>query len=365
MNRKLYFDEAGFTGSNINNKNQPVFCLASLCLNNDEMHKIEIKVKELREKHRLDFKEMHFAKLKESGSGRSFIIDLLEYLVSDSLDNIFVHFVEKEYALYCNVVDRLIEPFLRFELDVDINVEKYNIATACVLMLMMRTHDEQNDVAEFRAKFEVLMRDINMENISSFKDVVLKIYSSTDSEDLKRTLELILACLDDQSLFKADDKYNLDLTFTTFIASIEFWRNQHQESQFDVYFDNSRAIESYQSWIDRLSADTVKKQMVGYDDRKHMLPLPINQFSLSDSEEYIGLQLADILASTVFFCNTAQKKKQETFKKKLVGLIGGLKCHLMTLNVICRELLDNTEIDSSEDVDGVDFIADLLSELDD
>lgn len=41
MNRTLYFDEAGYTGSDLTNSDQPYFILGSVCFRGDELEQLK------------------------------------------------------------------------------------------------------------------------------------------------------------------------------------------------------------------------------------------------------------------------------------------------------------------------------------
>ena len=70
MNTIYYFDEAGFTGSDLSNVDQPYFCLGSAKFTDDEILHIknDLSVK--------DDEELHFKKLYKSSNGQKRILAL-------------------------------------------------------------------------------------------------------------------------------------------------------------------------------------------------------------------------------------------------------------------------------------------------
>jgi hypothetical protein len=100
---KIYIDESGNTGQDLLNSDQKVFVLAS---NNFSDSELEFFSTLFDKKN-----EIHFKKLKNSGSGRRSIINFLNHeRITEK--NIICSTAHKEYCTVGQVVDQLMEPVL-------------------------------------------------------------------------------------------------------------------------------------------------------------------------------------------------------------------------------------------------------------
>lgn len=93
MNNKYYFDEAGFTGSDLSNANQPYFCLGSARFTDDEI----LQIKNDLSLH--DDTELHFKKLYKSSRGQKRILALLEHPLMDK-KHFKIGIALKRYCVY-------------------------------------------------------------------------------------------------------------------------------------------------------------------------------------------------------------------------------------------------------------------------
>lgn len=102
MNDIYYFDEAGFTGSDLSNADQPYFCLVSARFTDNEILQIKNDLS------LQDDTELHFKKLYKSPSGQKRILALLGHPLMDK-KHIKIGIALKRYCVYAQIVDVLIE----------------------------------------------------------------------------------------------------------------------------------------------------------------------------------------------------------------------------------------------------------------
>lgn len=77
MTKIYYFDEAGYTGADLTNAEQPYFFLASVRFTNDEIERIkaDLCIDETN--------EIHFKRLYKSADGRKKIMSILTHALVD------------------------------------------------------------------------------------------------------------------------------------------------------------------------------------------------------------------------------------------------------------------------------------------
>ena len=104
-NQTIYLDEAGFTGNNLLDPEQPLLVYSSLAL--EEGLAAEL-LDEALDKFRIHSEELKGARLVRSRKGKQVISWLLEKCADQSL--LFI--ADKEYALACKFFEYVYEPVL-------------------------------------------------------------------------------------------------------------------------------------------------------------------------------------------------------------------------------------------------------------
>ena len=345
----IYFDEAGNSGSNLLDKDQPTFVLASHDFNREETH---ILLDPLYSISNAD--ELHFKGLKKFSKFQNALIDLFDNPLIDE-DRIYHYLAHKKFMVGIHLVDQLIEPVL-LESGIDIYQYGINLASAnllhifgevvwkeeydkaCILFVKWVRSGLKSDRVEFYKCIEYLYNSTNL----NYRDLLSMILLSTEHLD---TIE------------GAFTKYTLDATLTCFVVHCMFWTNKYKEP-FDVVFDNSKQIEYWKEMVKFLT-DSVPDAEVGYGSRKYKYPLLIKSLRTEDSKVNPELQLSDIIASAINHVGIqwAQRRNDE-FANRLV------KTRLFT-NTIGDKMWPTKKVTSEEldmtDPSGanpLDFLAD-------
>lgn len=99
----LYFDEAGYTGPDLTNKEQPYFALASIRMTDDEVAcmKKDIGYCEWG-------KELHFKSMYTNPHGRVMLDKIFNHPLMDD-NHVLPSFAYKRYCIYANIVNILVE----------------------------------------------------------------------------------------------------------------------------------------------------------------------------------------------------------------------------------------------------------------
>ena|ERR1700761_5198051 len=109
----IYFDEAGNSGGNLLDKDQPCFVLASHDFNSEETDALLAPLKAMS-----NASELHFMRLKKYPKYQKALIDLFNHeLIKE--DRIYHYFAHKQFMISIQMVDQLIEPVL-YEEGIDI-----------------------------------------------------------------------------------------------------------------------------------------------------------------------------------------------------------------------------------------------------
>ena len=348
---KVYFDEAGNTGSNITNKVQPYFVLSSVCYTDDELRQIQNDV--------AYNGELHFMNIKSQWQGRGAIRRLLGHPLFDE-NHITFHLVNKTFAIYAFMVDMLIEPFMKFRLGENLYKNRSNVLLAnCFYTFAEKASESDSTTAMFvsdmKNGFEKMMRKQTQESIDDFYETV-NILRTMTTEGFKDILNWLLPSQDMLEMILTDDKkYCLDITLSSLLVLTDHWHKKY-DSKIDVVTDNSKQLYAKRDLIEQLMA-IEGYQSVGYDTRKVTFPPQINNLNFVDSATSFGVQIADIVSSIVAFSFTGtkglKKFQQEMKDSKLLKF----PCYPL-MPSSAKEL--SGDVDTSNDSDPLDFIVEKL-----
>lgn len=349
---KVYFDEAGNTGSNITNLQQPYFVLSSVCFTDEELEQIKKDV---------PFSdELHFMNIKSRWDGRKAIKSLLNYPLLDE-EHVTYQVVDKTYALYAFMVDSLIEPFVKFQLNEDLYKGKGNILLANCLYIYAESEIEKGGptadfVDDLKVNFERMMRIQTEECISEFYET-LNILISVTNGGFQEILYMMLPSEHMLNMILTEDKkYCLDVTVSSLLVLTNHWHKKFG-TKIDVFSDNSKPLSEKRVLIEQLMNIT-GYQSVGYDNRKMTYPLQINSLNFVDSKDCYGAQIADIVASAVAFSFTGTKDLEKFQEEIKSSALLKYKCYPL-MPSSAETLLQ--PVDSSNDSDPLDFIVEKLA----
>ena len=118
--KTLFFDEAGYTGSRLSDRDQPAFVLASHALG-------EARSAALLKSSfpRSTAAELKHKDVKRSAAGRAGVLDLIRAIRADDLP-IAQYIVHKRFALFQRFFDYLVEPVMK-DGDFEAYDESFNI----------------------------------------------------------------------------------------------------------------------------------------------------------------------------------------------------------------------------------------------
>lgn len=262
MNTKVYFDEAGNSGDNLLDEDQPVHVLASHNFNEAETK--EILAPLLAQKG----DEIHFYKLCRRKRKRGTIIEVLNNELLDC-SRVVITAGHKRFALWCNIVDKLVEPFYAYILKEDMNKGGQKLQFANLLYLLQDRIEDKELIEDFLKSFQNYYREKNTNKRDDYKEdflIALRRIEMIEDEGVK----LFFGYISMSHMFGLWDepelKYSLDFTLSQFNYSCNRW-GEILNQKFNVYHDNSKQIEYWDDYIKFMSDGRIPETLVGYGDR--------------------------------------------------------------------------------------------------
>ncbi|MGM9843868.1 MAG: DUF3800 domain-containing protein, partial [Muribaculaceae bacterium] len=154
-----------------------------------------------------------------------------------------------------------------------------------------------------------------------------------------------------------DKKDLIDPTISSLFVLIEHWYKKLGK-KIDVVTDISDKFKSEMKTVEQYSIIKCDETLVGYDTRKHTYPLQVSNISMADSKTSFEIQIADIIASAVNFAFNNRNEKQIPFQNELKKFDVIKDCGYYIAEQ-SEEYLKQL-VDSSEDIDPIEFLEDKL-----
>jgi len=104
----------------------------------------------------------------------------------------------------------------------------------------------------------------------------------------------------------------------------ELW-HRRAGTKLRIFQDDSKQISHYREYIDFTTQMKIEQQKVGFDDRSTTYPTQIEELNMVSSKNVAGVQVSDLIASTIaFMYNNKNSKHLDFFTKiqesKLINL---------------------------------------------
>ena len=294
---KLYFDEAGNTGTDLFNNAQPVASLASTSL---DAHECKELISPLL---RQGQDEAKYSVLRGTVRGQDALLGFFSSsCFTPATTKAMV--ADKRFVVVAHLVDKLIEPAAH-EDGVDLYDGDAQIAYANMLHLagpfMLPDGRWDNVLKAFLAAIR-RPTDETYEALAFVLCSALQ-YAVTHGEISQAILGLAKA---PDNLHRYLDPFIGTAAFdpmpNLFASLVNYWMKQ-SDGQFHVIHDQSKPLKTSEAHL-RLLMTPRSSRTVGYGDRKIELPLRISELTFADSKDHPSLQVADLVAGAAMdlFC---------------------------------------------------------------
>jgi len=294
--RQVYFDEAGFTGNNLLDSEQPFFVYAGVAM--DASLASEIHATAMSE-FSIGSEELKGANLVRNGRGRRAI----SWILAQAAEHSHFMVANKEYALAGKFFEHIFEPVLAEHSSLFYSVSFHKFI-ATLLHVCSRARDPV--AIEILAGFSEMMRSMDSRHL----DRILS-HLESDAFDADNPLWNILAfaaChrkrIEDDLKTVSDSgpvaTWPLELSMTALNWILASWGEKYED--LDVYCDRSKPIEAarefFQVFIGREDKAYVRLGSQPSPSVIYNLAGPLN---MVDSKASHGVQIADVMSSSLLY----------------------------------------------------------------
>jgi len=289
----VFLDESGYTGARLLDADQPIFALASH--NFSEAESQDIKRRFFAD---IKAKELKAGQLMRRGSGQRMVLTFLRELRAQAART-RVSYVHKPFALLCKTVDWIVEPYLRRR-GYDLYRHGENLALCNMMFVMLDSIPEYRD--RLLQALYTLMSDPRAETATQ----ALHLLSERHSDVTEALAPLFISL---RHIHEEDAGYlgkeNLDVCLSLAKAMMASWGHGADKS-ITLYHDaTTNMAKQGDQWEVFVSPD-VEEKLVGYDRRTIQYPIGVSKTEFVASEDWAGIQLADILVGVVVRCIKAK-----------------------------------------------------------
>ncbi|AFZ33556.1 MULTISPECIES: DUF3800 domain-containing protein [Cyanophyceae] len=291
--QEIYCDEAGFTGNNLMDKQQPYFAYASVAINEDEAKECVDKVTK---DCQLEGNELKGKNLLRHDRGRKAI----EHILSRLNNRIKVAVFHKKFNLACKFFEYIFEPVLAKKSSLFYRI-KFHRFISNILYVHFEGQDKYAE--EIFKDFQKLIPELDSEENCY-------LFDSSSTPEISPILDTIKTfCLYNKNKINREidslrstgtDKWVLELSTTALYSLLIEWGQEFY--QLKVFCDASKPLQSDQSLFNNMIGNE-DKNFIDFFQRGEQ---PIT-FNLSQDIQFIesktspGIQIADIAAAACAF----------------------------------------------------------------
>lgn len=290
MTSIIYIDECGYTGEDLFNQDQPVFCLASTSLSEslcaELLHANMGNIKSAELKH---------TALARKPRTQTQVVDLLKALTVYS-DNIRFSIAHKQYTLLTKIVDLLIEP-LAYDDGVEFYKDGFNIAYSNVFYILAKYIVGEQFFLKMLRNFQRLMRERTLRAYREFFQLFFEVGLPKDFVEHTIFLRAVHSRYGTGILTEIP-KDSLDIAVNMAFNLVALW-SANTKDNLKIIHDRSSAIAKNKRIWDHIVSPEIPARTVGMDRRLMHFPLRVISTELGESRTYSGLQLVDILAGAM------------------------------------------------------------------
>ena len=306
----IYFDEAGNSGQNLLDADQPIYVLVS---HNFSIEESEAILSPLT----TDSEEIHFSKIKKYPKYQKPIEEILNNPLIN-YDRIKIAYYNKKFALCAHLVDQLVETTF-YNNSLEYYEGGLNIAFAQSLYLQSHLLESKSEYTELLTRFQKMIRTKDLDSINHFYEKAQEIFDNITEDGEKNFFFPILKSKDYiEEILESINKFSIDLALPSLTILSDVW-SKREKAKIKIIHDDSKQVQFWKDFIVFLSKDITNEKIdVGFDERKMTFPLQIDSVELIDSKHSIQIQLSDLIGSSfAYYAKNIllERNKEDTLAK--------------------------------------------------
>lgn len=311
--KHVYFDEAGFTGNNLSDSDQPYFAFAAIEIQPDDANAY---LKDLRQRFRISTSEIKGSRLCRRQSSHRVVSAILHDLAS----NAKVVLCDKAFGLAAKLFEYLVEPIIAPVSSAFYN-RNFHLFIANGLYAQAKAND--GNAEEFLRRFQSVMSDsLNGEHIGLGSSVLC-----CDEADFSHQLLTLVTCHQDKVKEELDSLQNTPIGRWSLELSLSAIWSLLRELGKDMapiiaYTDDSKPLTDQREFFNTMLGRESQSTMQMFGRQSPLLFNLAQPLQLVDSATTPGVQLADVFASaTVYAIKNPTSEIAATWRAMAANLL--------------------------------------------
>jgi hypothetical protein len=346
----IYFDEAGNSGQNLLDADQPIYVLVSHNFSIEEAESILTPLK-------TESSEIHFNKLKKYPKYQTPIKEILNNPLIN-YNRIKIAYYNKKFALCAHLVDQLVETTF-YNQGLEYYEGGLNIAFAQSLYLQAHLFESKAEYTDLLLRFQKMIRNKDSDSIDLFYIKAKEIFDNIKEDSEKNFFFPILKSKDYiEEILESINKFSIDLALPSLTILSDIWYKK-ENVRIKIIHDDSKQVKFWEDYIIFMSKYITEEKIdVGFDDRKMTFPLQIDSIEMVDSKHHIQIQLSDLIGSSfAYYAKNILLEKDEN--DTLAKIISTTRLAKMDVHPLQPDLsIFEKEFKRSEsDINPLDFLA--------
>jgi hypothetical protein len=285
---EVAFDEAGNTGADLVNSEQPVFSLASVTLSYAEAERLLSNIRTSQTG------EIKFSRLKRSASGLRRVKEVLADPILTS-ENVVFSMYHKRFMIAAKIVDLLIEP-MAHRSNMDLHKGGLSFSYSNMLYYALPAYLGPPKVDDLFAAFVSMFRLRTVESVSKFYDIVRGLFHGLEAEIAPLIAPVLLSEQIIGEILADNGSLSLDPAIPAFFQQCAVWGERFR-GPFKLVHDESKPIFQDRETLESFMAPEEEGQKIGYDSRVFVFPIRAEGIRFARSQDDPRLQIADLVAS--------------------------------------------------------------------
>lgn len=288
----IYFDEAGFTGYDLLNPVQPVFCVASSMIG-----EAEAKAVLERAFPRYQGKEYKFSAIWGRPTNRRGLETLADEMMKLG-GRTFIYHIDKKFAVLTKAVDILVEPLLR-STGVDFYHRGFGRRYLNMCYFALTTFAPPELLDAVVQSYDAFSRDPDEAKLQAMARRYAMMSTSAGPE-IEPFMVMLAEGAGAYHRFHdmKHQRESNDLHITSVLSCVMFWRGRVADDLAVVHDASSHFFRQIERWEQVTSPDVPAGVIDLGDGRKTEFPLRVVSTTSGDSAASHALQLCDLLAGT-------------------------------------------------------------------
>jgi len=286
----IYFDESGYTGTDLLNLDQPVFCVASSDL--EEELSREILSNSF---PRFQGNEFKFRNIWRNRTHRGNLSRFIEAL-GPHLEHVFGYAADKEFVLLTKIVDFLVEPVVT-QAGYDFYANGFCRGFANMFHFAMTEFASQEDYATLINAYGTFSKTPTVEKLAALQSTLENLLNQC-SEELKPFLGMAsfgAQIFHDHSNIETFGDSN-EIQLTVVLSSVAYWRSKTDLDLVVIHDQSSNFFKQKDLWDTITAAEVPEQVIISGSGFPVQYPLRVVSTEPGDSRDHWTIQLCDMVS---------------------------------------------------------------------